>query len=145
MAPAQPSPRPTRLPAAARHRRATHWLDQGALGVSLLCLVHCLALPLLIVALPVLGTLVPPQWWVHPLIFAVAAPLATVALVRGWRDHRDRRPGLLGAVGLMLLGLGLLGAVTDAAEVGLTVAGGVVLGAAHLLNWRLSARRCLTP
>ncbi|UAJ12757.1 MerC domain-containing protein [Polymorphobacter megasporae] len=115
----------------------TRWLDRGAVGLSMLCLVHCLAFPVVVLALPTMGEILPRQWWVHPVIFALAVPMATIALVRGWSDHRDRRPVLLGGLGLALLGLGLLAAEASAAEVLLTVAGGMIVAAAHLLNWRL--------
>jgi uncharacterized membrane protein len=115
----------------------TRWLDRGAVGLSMLCLVHCLAFPLVVMALPAMGEILPRQWWVHPVIFALAVPMATIALVSGWSDHRDRRPVLLGGIGLALLGLGLLAAEASAAEVLLTVAGGLIVAAAHLLNWRL--------
>ena len=115
----------------------TRWLDRGAVGLSMLCLVHCLAFPVVVMALPAMGEVLPRQWWVHPVIFALAVPLAAIALVRGWSDHRDRRPVLLGGIGLTLLGLGLLAAEASAVEVLLTVTGGSVVAAAHLLNWRL--------
>lgn len=115
----------------------TRWLDRGAVGLSMLCLVHCLAFPVVVMALPAMGEILPRQWWVHPVIFALAVPMATIALVRGWSDHRDRRPVLLGGIGLALLGFGLLAAEASAAEVLLTVAGGLIVAAAHLLNWRL--------
>ncbi len=117
---------------------STRWLDRGAIGLSLLCLVHCLALPVVALALPALAEALPRQWWVHPLIFAAAAPLASVALVRGWSAHRDRRPAVLGATGLTLLAFGLVAGEGSATEVVLTVLGGVTIAAAHLLNWRLS-------
>jgi hypothetical protein len=115
----------------------TRWLDRGAVGLSMLCLVHCLAFPVVIIALPALGEILPRQWWVHPVIFALAVPMATIALVRGWSDHHDRRPVLLGGLGLALLGLGLLAGEASATAVLLTVVGGLVVAAAHLLNWRL--------
>ncbi len=115
----------------------TRWLDQGAIGLSALCLLHCLAFPLLILALPVAGGILPHQWWVHPAIFVLAVPMATVALVRGFRHHRDRRPVVIGGIGLALLGVGLLAAEGSAMEILFTVAGGLIVATAHLLNRRL--------
>lgn len=119
----------------------TRWLDQGAIGLSALCLVHCLALPLVVLALPVAGEILPRQWWAHPAIFLLAVPLAAVALMRGWQQHRDRRPMIIGGVGLALLGVGLLGAEGSAVEIVFTVLGGTVVGTAHLLNRRLGQHR----
>jgi len=39
-----------------RHTRTNHgWLDTLAVGMSLLCAVHCLLTPVLLVFLPILG------------------------------------------------------------------------------------------
>lgn len=110
-------------------------LDHGAMTLSALCLVHCLALPVLLAAAPVLAAGVPDAPWVHPAILGLAAPLALVALGRGWRRHHDARPPLLGAVGVALLTGGVFVA-TASGETALTVGGALLLAAAHLLNWR---------
>lgn len=73
----------------------------------------------------------------HPVIFALAVPMVMIALVRGWSCHRDRRPLLLGSADLTLLGFGLLAVEASAAEILLTVMGGLIVAIAHLLNWRL--------
>jgi uncharacterized membrane protein len=127
--------------APAQATGLTRWLDQGAIGLSALCLLHCLAFPLVVLALPVVGEVLPNQWWVHPAIFVLAVPMATIALVRGWYHHRDRRPVVIGGVGLALLGVGLLAAEGSATEIVFTVLGGAVVATAHLLNRRLGKHR----
>jgi hypothetical protein len=115
-------------------------LDGGAIALSALCLAHCLALPLVFAAAPSLAALFPDQAWVHPLILGLAAPLATVALWRGWSRHGDRRPAVLGVIGIALLGGGVV-AGDDGLGTVLTVLGGLTLAAAHLHNWRAGHRR----
>lgn len=56
-------------------------LDAGAVALSSLCLLHCLALPLLAAALPLFGTWAEAEW-VHLLFVAIALPLTGYAL---WR------------------------------------------------------------
>ena len=58
-----------------------------------------------------------------------------VALWRGWRRHHAVRPLAFGAIGLALMTIGVDAGAS--AEVVLTVAGGLALASAHLLNWRL--------
>ena len=53
--------------------------DPAAITLSGLCLVHCLALPMLSVVLPVLGAWAEAEW-VHLLVIALALPLALFAL-----------------------------------------------------------------
>lgn len=117
--------------------RLTRLLDRSAIGLSGLCLIHCLAFPVLIATLPALASILPRQWWVHPAILATALPLAGLAFYRGWHRHRDWRPVLFGVAGLSLLTVGVL-AGENLLETLRTVAGGVVLATAHVLNWRLS-------
>ncbi len=120
---------------AAPADRPTALLDRGAIALSALCLFHCLALPAVLLALPALAAVLPDEAWVHPAILVLAAPLAAVALWRGWRRHGERLPGLLGAAGVGLLAAGVA-AGDGRAETVLTVAGGLALATAHLLNWR---------
>lgn len=117
----------------------TRWLDGGAVLLSVLCLGHCLALPLIVVAAPELAGLFPDQPWVHPVILAVAAPLAMAALWRGWSQHGDRRPAALGGVGVILLAGGTVAGDNPVGTV-VTVLGGLTLAAAHLRNWRAGHR-----
>ena len=134
------------LPSPSVHRhghvsdsdnRLTRWLDRSAIGLSGLCLVHCLAFPVIIALLPAMAPILPQQPWVHPAILATALPLAGLALWRGWRRHHDLRPGLLGVVGLNLMGAGLAVGEGRSMETILTVIGGLLLATAHALNWRL--------
>lgn len=115
----------------------TRLLDRSAIGLSGLCLVHCLAFPVIVALLPAMASVLPRQPWVHAAILSAALPLAGIALWRGWSRHRDRRPGLFGALGLTLMGVGLATGDGGIVETVLTVIGGLMLAAAHALNWRL--------
>lgn len=115
-------------------RQAASALDGAALGLSGLCLVHCLAMPALAAALPLLGPWVEAEW-VHALLVLVAVPVAAAALLRP--GHGLRPSGALIALalsGAVLLALGAFG--PPAHERTATVSGSLLLAAAHLLNWR---------
>lgn len=114
-------------------------LDASAVGLSGLCLAHCLAVPAAAAFLPVLGTWAEAEW-VHLAFLAAAAPISIAALARsgGWRA-----PSVLGLalIGIGLLASGALFAPGEGAELAMTVAGGLALAAAHTLNWRRLAHR----
>lgn len=112
-------------------------LDHSAIGLSGLCLVHCLALPLAVVALPGLALAAQAEW-IHGVFVLVAAPLSAAALMRtgGWSRLTILAPAL---AGLALLGLGAFVPSLGSQETALTMGGGLCLALAHLLNIRRHA------
>lgn len=114
-------------------------LDGSAMSLSGLCLVHCLALPVLAALLPALGPWTHAEW-VHVAIVLFAAPIAAFALARPVHGERPPRAlTALGGLGVALLALGAFG--SPAIETPVTVAGSLCLAAAHLWNWRRHGRR----
>ena len=110
-------------------------LDRAGIFISSICFAHCLALPIVIALLPALAPLLPPDVWVHALLFSTALPVTGFTLWRGYRMHADPRPLLFGLLGLGLVGCGLF-AAGPIAGAALTVLGGAAIGCAHLLNLR---------
>jgi len=106
--------------------------ESAAVTASLLCMVHCLALPLAIAVLPALSEAltIPERFHIGVLLFA--APTAAFALAAGWRQHGRIAPFALGLPGIALLAAGLL---YPPHETALTVAGSMLLVAGHLRNW----------
>ena len=115
---------------------AVDWMDRAAVAASLACMVHCLALPLVIAALPVLSSVLNVPESFHVWVLAFAAPVAAAALLQGRARHGAWWPVGLGAAGLALMATGAL-APEGAAETAFTVAGGLLLACAHIANWRL--------
>ena len=111
------------------------WLDGAAVALSALCLVHCLALPLVVVGVPFLAQYAETHLHYQVLIFVI--PLSVVALGIGYRRHRDRRVIVGGAIGLLLLVIGATVAHTQlglAADRIFTIVGSLVLATAHFFN-----------
>lgn len=115
------------------------WLDSLAVGASTACLIHCLALPLLIALLPALAGVLDVGEGFHRALFGLAVPVSSIALLVGHKRHGQITPAAGGLTGLALLASGLL-AGQAAAETALTVSGSLLLASAHLMNWRLRAR-----
>lgn len=107
-------------------------IDGTAILLSSLCLVHCLALPLLSTALPILGVVAEAEW-LHRTFVIAALPFAVLALI-------SKQISWVSAV-LILSGSAFLvaGAFVEAwhdYETLLTVIGGVLLAAGHATRWR---------
>jgi len=112
-------------------------LDAGAIALSTLCLLHCLALPLLAAALPLMGVWAEAEW-VHVVFVAIAAPTTGFALWRAHRQHPLPALALLSAgAGLLFLLAGAAGWPSHDAETPMTVAGSLLLASTHVWNaWR---------
>lgn len=114
--------------------------DRSAIGVSLLCMVHCLAMPVLALLFPlgIFATFAHNHW--HWLFLAAAAPVSLLAIWRTDPSLRDRR-----FVGGVLFGIAMLAtgvAVHDhRLQIILTLIGAISLFGAHLLNLRRNLKR----
>jgi hypothetical protein len=113
--------------------RAPPLADGIAVSASLLCLAHCLALPVLAAALPAFGLLLGHSALVHGLLLAGALPLGLWALARG-RHSAGPQPLIVGLSGFALMAAALL--LPEAGERALTVAGVSLVAVAHWRNWR---------
>lgn len=110
------------------------WLDRVAIGLSGVCLVHCLATSVVVTVLASAGGLL-----LHPIIheigLALAIALAGVALGRGWLRHRAVLPGLVGLTGLLLMAMAL-GVHHGMRETALTIVGVGFVALGHHFNRR---------
>ena len=108
--------------------------DLFGIGASTLCVLHCLATPLLVVALPVLEVY---ERHTHATFALAILAIGLLAFWPGYLSHRR-----LWIVATALLGFGLIslgvtapeGLLTEPMEVAATVAGGATLVFAHLRN-----------
>ena len=114
-------------------------LDQIAIVLSAVCVVHCLAVPLGLAVLPVVAALFGAETHFHSVILWVAIPTSLIAFWLGLRVHHKLGVVLLGLAGLAgITASGLLGHDTwpVAIETAASVGSSAVLAIAHLLNYR---------
>ncbi len=126
--------------------KSPDWLDSAAIGLSGLCMLHCLALPFFVGALPMLMPFTDSHLHVQMLMFVV--PLSAVAIGIGYARHRNALVVVAAVAGLGLLVAGATvvhGRYGIVADRLFTVSGSIILAAAHLWNGLLSRRhRCLS-
>jgi hypothetical protein len=114
-------------------------LDKIAVGLSGLCLLHCLLLPFVIAVLPFLGQFDEDHLHAELLIFVI--PVSVIALAVGFRRHGQSSVLITGTAGLIILILGALivhdlyGLIADRA---MTVSGSLILAYTHYRNFRLA-------
>ena len=114
--------------------------DKAAIGLSLLCAIHCLASPLAIVLLPSLAALPLDGELFHIWMVVAVLPTSAYALTMGCRQHKQYRLLVVGLLGLaclllaVILGETLLG---EAGEKLLTSLGAGIIAYGHFRNYRL--------
>ncbi|WP_353216398.1 MerC domain-containing protein [Sandarakinorhabdus sp.] len=113
-------------------RPATSLLDRLAIGLSGLCLLHCMAGFVLLAVFAMTGDWLDHR--VHMIGLALAMPLAAVALWRGWRQHGRSEIGLIGLCGLIVMTVSLAVEHGHAAEMLVSMAGVGLLAWAHWRN-----------
>ncbi|WMO14452.1 MerC domain-containing protein [Pseudoalteromonas piscicida] len=111
--------------------------DKAAIGLSMLCLVHCLILPFLLFVLPPLaGLLALSDEAFHEWLLIAVLPISVLALGFGYVRHKS---GLV--VGLGLMGCTFLVLATilgeQRGETLFTVLGSMLISYAHLRNYAL--------
>ena len=110
--------------------QANRLTDRAAVAFSVICILHCLALPALAVALPFFAAAAEAEWvhWVMAVLAVVAS--GTVAFsVQGARTPAFLMPA---GIGIALLIAGLFAENLGVEEAVPTVIGGVLIAFAHL-------------
>jgi len=123
-------------PEADLDLRVRRWDYLGVI-VSGICVVHCMAMPLLLGLLPALGLSFLARDGFHQVLAALVVIVAVAAFVPGYRVHRQKSIVALGAVGIVLLGgAAYLPELSVFVESAVTAFGGALLVVAHVLNRR---------
>ncbi len=112
-------------------------LDRLAIGLSGLCVVHCVLSVALVAMLSGAATILTDPI-VHRVGLAGALLLAGVALRQGYVTHGARLPTAIGLTGLSLMAFALF-VPHGWMEVTATIAGVSILAVAHLMNARSRA------
>ncbi|MEP3420934.1 MAG: MerC domain-containing protein [Erythrobacter sp.] len=104
--------------------------DRAATVLSLSCVAHCVALPIIAVSLPFLGSMAQAEW-IHWALTAMAIAASGTVIVRA---HGGRSPAFLVPV---LFGITLISFAVFADSIGIdetppTVIGGLLIAAAHI-------------
>ena len=113
-------------------------LDLCAVGLSTLCVLHCVALPVIVALMPAIAQAAESEL-VHRVMVIAAVPVSLPVI---WMTRPVSSNRLFLSAAVLGLGLLLLAAFVEAVsryEEPVTIAGGVLLGSAHLWHW---LRRC---
>lgn len=110
-------------------------IDQWAIGVSGLCVVHCLASAVLVaLAASAGGLLLNPV--IHEVGLAIAIGLGAVAMARGAAEHGYMMPAAIGSLGLGVMAGAISLPHDGSGETVFTLLGVGLLALGHDLNRR---------
>ena len=107
-------------------------LDRLAIGLSGLCLVHCLATTVVLAALASAGGFLGAPW-IHEVGLSLAMIMGAVALGKGILEHGYTMPSAVGGLGLGVMA-GALTLPHDGSEAVYTMLGVAILALGHRLN-----------
>jgi membrane protein insertase Oxa1/YidC/SpoIIIJ len=115
-------------------------LDKIGIGLSSLCLIHCLIFPVLLIFFPIINvTNFIDEKYFHLILVTLVIPTALISLLIGCLKHRNFWVMLPAAFGLGFLLTGIL--VHDIEKIA-TVIGGVLLAFSHWKNYKLCHLDC---
>jgi hypothetical protein len=117
-------------------------VSMDALGIfaSTLCLIHCLAMPLVVAFLPVLGLQFLEGHGAHLALAGFVVAFGLLAILPGYMKHRKPAVLLGLLVGLTLVlsaTFGYLFGLSEASELPLITVGNLILVVSHLFNRQL--------
>ena len=107
-------------------------LDRFAIGLSGLCLVHCLGTTVMLAMLASAGGMLGAHW-IHEVGLTLAMVMGAIALGRGIVEHGYTMPSAVGGLGLGVM-WGALTLPHDGTEALYTMVGVAILALGHRLN-----------
>jgi len=119
---------------------STQFIDKVAIGVSSLCIAHCLIFPLIAVIMPSIVALGLTSESFHFWMVISVIPSSIYALSLGCKKHKNISIVIIGLLGLsfltlaIFLGHNLLG---ELGEKALTLIGSLLISFAHIKNFKL--------
>lgn len=111
----------------------SHRLDRMAIGLSGLCVVHCLATTVLLALVASAGSMLGADW-IHEVGLVLAMMMGILSLGRGIMEHGFAMPSAVGGLGLGVMA-GALTMPHNGTEALYTVVGVAILALGHRLNF----------
>ncbi|MBQ4837271.1 MULTISPECIES: MerC domain-containing protein [Pseudoalteromonas] len=113
--------------------------DRVSIGLAVMCLAHCLVLPIAITLLPFLATSFLKEEAFHQVLLVGVLLTSILALYSGCKAHKQWRIFTTGIVGLFTLSVAALfghDLIGDYGETILTMIGSLIVAYCHINNIR---------
>jgi hypothetical protein len=120
--------------------------DKTAIGLSMLCIAHCLFLPIILIFIPsISAVLFLNNELFHQILLYMIVTISSVALLIGFMNHKNHWILFLGCFGLLLLILAVFlshALIGEYGEITLTVIGSSILTLGHIKNYKQRHLHC---
>jgi len=126
---------------------AKNYLDRIAISLSSLCAIHCVALPIVAMIMPLLSSTIEHgstlhEYWFHQFILIFILPISIFALISGYRCHKQLLPIFIAGIGLTVLLCTAIFAdsliskhiLPHSGETLLTIIAGIIHATGHIMN-----------
>lgn len=123
-----------------RLKKHSHLLHKTGLWLSILCTIHCLAMPILLTAMPFLGDNFINESTEH-LLIGLSFVIALFLLSKDFQIHQNKTPFVLLITSMIFNCIGLF-VVDRSNETVFVVFGASLMSAAYIYNWWLHKKVC---
>jgi len=130
------------------------FFDRIAISLSCLCVIHCIAFPIVASLIPVFATTLHHghaihEFWFHQFILIFILPFSIFAIIIGYQRHKQILPVIVTTIGLLVLVATALFAGTlisnhiipHQSETLLTLIGGIIHAIGHTMNLLATGNR----
>ncbi len=107
-------------------------LDKAGIACSGACAIHCLLLPVIAFASPMISSLLHNEW-IHIALLLTLFPIAMISFSKSYKVHKNIKASVFGGCGVVLLLLAFALEGHQISEV-MTAIGSVSLIIGHALN-----------
>jgi hypothetical protein len=122
-----------------KNKPKTKKLDNLSIWLSGICMMHCLALPLITISVPLISEIFNTHY--HEIMLFIVIPISSIALFKGFKYHRKAQivfTGFFGAF-LIIIGATVIHDQYDGFTESLfTITGSLLLALTHFINSRNS-------
>lgn len=114
--------------------------DAISMSLSVICLMHCIILPLFLTSLPLLGLEILENFYLESITILLSFIIGGYAIKNGYlKFHKNKFIVFLFAAGISLMLLSNF--IGSSAEIWMKVSGGLIICVAHIQNFT-NSKRC---
>ena len=111
-------------------------MDFLGISASIICGIHCAALPFIMLLTPLAGLRFLAEPWIEYTVIIASLIIAMISLVHGYRTHHHRTlPLRMAGLGFVIIGIGHLFHDHGFNHIAVSI-GACLVAWSHFINWK---------